>query len=1628
MTIPTTATPTTDIAIVGMSALFPGARDLRTYWQNILTKVNAVTDAPDEWAMPYYDPETQRNDRLYTRKGGFLGDLAEFNPLEFGIMPNSVDGGEPDHFLGLKLSWEALKDAGYLDRSFNPEKTGIILGRGTYINRGYNTLLQHGQIVDQTLDLLVQLNPGLTPELVEQIRQQLKASLPPFTAEMAPGLVPNVITGRIANRLNLMGPNYIIDAACASSLIAVQLAMQELTSGRSDMMLTGGVHASTPPQINMIFCQLKALAKEGFSPFGATASGTLLGEGLGILVLKRLADAERDGDRIYAVLKGVGSSSDGKALGLLAPRFEGEVLALERAYQDSGIDPKTVALVEAHGTGIPLGDRTEVQSLTHLFGNREQMPTCALGSVKSMIGHCIPAAGAASLIKTALALYHKIQPPMLCETVNPEIGIEKTPFYINTEVRPWIHGNPQTPRRAGVNSFGFGGINAHAIVEEYRGPQAAPALVLSQLPTELVLLSGSTREDLVAKLIALQSRIQEDTTLTLGDIAYTLSEQEAGLHRLALIVQDFPDLQAKLQQALEKLQGGARSRFQTRNGLYYTQVDPQQIGKTAFIFPGEGSQYTNMLADLCCYFPQVRAWFDLLDAAVAAQRPLTPSQIIFPPATSLTDEERSHLSQALYSMDVASESVFTSSMALYELLLTLGVPCDAMVGHSTGENAALIASGTVRLTDRSLLMSKIRHLNQIYQTLEQSGGIARGELMTVGAITPETLQQILAEFGDRVHFAMDNCPNQAVVFASPADMAAIRPRLKAIGAICTTLPFDRAYHTALFAGVSTAFRAFYDGLDVALGHTPLYSCATAAPFPSEPDTIRSLATQQWSSRVRFRETILRLHQEGFRTFVEVGPSGNLTGFVTDILQGCDHLAMASNNTRRSGLSQIQHLLARLWSHGICVNVAPLFASRSLKRLDFNATVKPQRPTPILELNMPTLKLSADFIKKVRDTLEPITEPTPVLNRTPEQSDITSASASGSAISQFAVESELQATLVAGHTQLMQTFFASQQRIAQSLQAELAESGISEGVPLAPIVSEMLPTGQRSSAERWPLLGNILHQDEQSLSSERRFELTSDLFLQDHTLGSQLSQRHLELLPLPVIPFTVSMEILAEAAHYLFGGTKAVTGLSDLRGYRWLSLDQGELTISIQAKCLPLTDPQTQKVQVRLYQASAKNPAQKHLVYEGVVHLQDRFPAAPAPFAFHLEQGAASRWPDADLYRTGMFHGPRFQGVTHIRQWNTEGIEAELQTIATHDFFQPLQDPDFQVDSGLLDAAGQLVGYWVSEQFGTDFNVFPFQVEAFHQYLPPLPPGETIVCRGVMRFLNPKQTTAKFDFIDAQGRVIARLEGWQDRYFNIPHQYYQCRLHPQTSFLSEPWMQAETGLICRRILPFPEGFLEDSWSIWQRVLAHLVLNQTEREFWYGLPDAGPRRTEWLLGRIVAKDAIRQWAKQVYGLALAPVDIEITATPLGQPLVSCPELQAIGALPQVSITHTQGIAVAAVVPAAMHIGVDLQMTGGLNYVDLLETIATPQERAILATYGERDRLSHLISFWSAKEAAAKALGKGLVGQPKQWEVYQYTSQSCFVMHQNQSLPVQLFQVEGAIFGVCQIASLPASVISR
>jgi acyl transferase domain-containing protein len=457
------------VSIVGMGCVFPGAPDPATFWENICAKRSFIADHPDPHSARYLDADSHDFERVYSLRGGYLGPLANFDPTKHGVMPADVQNGDSDQFLTLRAATAAIEDAGIDLDAIRRDRVEVILGHSTYFTPGNVAWFQLG-VLEQTVDLIRSLNPALSAEDAVRIRAALKRSLPTMTAQTPTTLIPNIVASRLSNRMDLMGPNYVVDAACATSHVAVGNAVKDLLTDSCDYVLAGATQASCLVLELMLFCAIQGMSRlPALRPFDKRADGTMLGEGVGLLVLRRTKDAERDGNRIYAVLRGVGNASDGRAKGLMAPRLEGQELAVRRAYEAEGIDPRTVELVEAHGTGIPLGDVTEIAALTRVFGPRQgSRPTCGVGTIKSMIGHCRSAAGIAGIIKATLALYHKTLPPTLqCDEPNPDLHLETSPFYINTETRPWIRPRGGTPRRAGVSSMGFGGVDAHCILEEH---------------------------------------------------------------------------------------------------------------------------------------------------------------------------------------------------------------------------------------------------------------------------------------------------------------------------------------------------------------------------------------------------------------------------------------------------------------------------------------------------------------------------------------------------------------------------------------------------------------------------------------------------------------------------------------------------------------------------------------------------------------------------------------------------------------------------------------------------------------------------------------------------------------------------------------------------------------------------------------------------------------------------------------------------------------------------------------------------------------------------------------------------------------------------------------------------------
>jgi acyl transferase domain-containing protein len=1476
-----------DIAIIGMACVLPGAPDATRYWENILHKVNAISDAPPEWeAELFFEQDTKADDRTYCKRGGFLGKLAQFDPFAFGIMPNAVDGGEPDHYMALQASQDALKDCGPLDLEAVKQRTAVIIGRGTYVNRGNAAALQQGVMVESILRILKQLHPEHTDAELAEIKKRIKATLPPFNADTASGLVPNIITGRIANRLDLMGPNYLIDAACASSLVAVEMAARELRTGNCDLALAGGVNSNTSPVLMMIFSQLGALSHRGqLSSFDKDADGTLLGEGVGMVVLKRLAEAERDGNHIYAVLKNIGIASDGRATHVLAPRLEGEELALRRAYEPAGIDPLTVGLLEAHGTGTPVGDVVEVEALRSVFPlRRTESPRCALGSVKSMISHTVPAAGVAGLIKAALALHHKVLPPTLCENPNPKLQLENTNFYINTETRPWIHVSSKTPRRAGVNAFGFGGINAHAILEEYTGPNQAPWMQ-RDWDSELFVFSGDSRAAVAEDAQqALQLLRKGGDALSLKDLAWTLNcSRPMGAIRMSVVGLSHTDLAAKLERAIKRLDDPKTRNIKEIEGIYSFKEPLGLNGKLAFLFPGEGSQYRNMLGDLCIHFPEVRRVFDLMDRAYENHpRDYLPSDVIFPPPLGSPSQER------LYNMDSGAETVFCANQAMYALIEKLGIRADAMVGHSTGEHSALLASRVVEVADDEELIRHILGVYEVFDKLNSTSDIPEAVLLAVAGADHAFLEQQVAASNGELYIALDNCVHQVVLCGHESVIDRLVSVLTPKGAICQKLPFARAYHTPWFEVFSKPLKQHFDRVRIGDAQTALYSCVTAGPYPHDPEEIRALAAVQWSSTVRFRETIEGMHRDGVRLFLEIGPRGNLTGFTDDVLRSKPHAAIPSNVQHRSGIVQLHHMLGQLVAHGLNPKLEHLYARRAPRPV--TEKIKPGRSLA-LGTGLQPARLPADFkLARQQDRRE--------------ESEVRSHKTEAPLAQPVApAPTDARSVLMQEHLSMMEQLVQTQQEV---MAAYLAAR---QGAPTTP------------SASRFPFFHDIVENVPGVRAVARhRFSAEREIIFHDHALGRDVSTEDPSLLGLTLVPLTVTMEMLAEGG-VLLEPNKVLVGMRDIRASRWITLEKPGYTVEATAR---QTAPG--EVHVALREAGAASTL-RPILAEAVAVFAERYPDSGPARPFALENEKRSAWIPEQLYRTGMFHGSLMQGTKSVERAGRNGCSATLEALSHAQLFTDNPQPAFLFDPVLLDAAGQVVAYWFWEAIEKGTDLFPYRVGAFHCYAPAPATGTLLECRVVRRFESDAVIHSDIEVLDHAGKVYYRLDNWETRRFPQPPLFLRLRIDPRATYISTPWKEplaaiaGKRGVTACRVEGLPQPFLESSHSVWLKTLAYLVLSRRERAVWDSMQATPKERYDWLLGRCAAKDAVRMLIQELFDEQLCAADVEIVEDPHGRLAVEGAWKQRLGVNPMVELANSGIAGAVAALNVADLAGIDL-----------------------------------------------------------------------------------------------------------
>ena len=1466
-----------DVAIVGMAAVLPGAPDLATYRANLRAGVDAITDVPaSRWDPEFYDPaaaKTRPGDRMYCRRGGFVGELS-FDPMRFGIMPMAVADIEAEQLVALATAAAAIEDAGGTDSLGDRKKVGIVLGRGGYFNAGMARFVDRVRTANQLVATLRELMPALSEEQLEEVRASFAARSGEMREESGIDLmVPNLVASRTANRLDLAGPAYTVDAACASSLIAVDHAVRDLATGRCDVVLAGGVHHCHDITFWSGFNLLGALSpSERIRPFHRGADGILIGEGTGIVVLKRLSDV-RD-ERVYAVIRGTGVAGDGRAASLMAPQSSGQVTAMQAAWAAAGLDPRergVVGLVEAHGTATVAGDATELASLTEVFGPGTGSPDIGIGSVKSMIGHAMPAAGAAGLIKAALAVHEGFLPPTLhCEDPHPAMA--GTRFEPVREFREW---EGDGPRRAAVNAFGFGGINSHVVLEQMPAhgavvfvpsgkhrarPAGSPAVT-----EKLLLFAGAD-----AAAIAAQLDAPDDVLLARDDSA---APPTGGPARLAIVNPDAKRL------TLARKVVAQGSGWRGRNEVWFSPAPLLTAGgRLAFLFPGLEESFEPRVDDVAAHFglPPVRAATD----ATLGRRGLELAGV---------------------------------GRLLHSALDALELRPDVVAGHSIGEWSALIAAGAAPFEE---FADSTRAFDAGPGVPDLVFGVIGG-----GAALAE---QTIADLPDVV-LSHDNCPHQSIICGTESSVEVALDRLRTRGVSGSVLPFRSGFHTPYLEPFLGPSREFIAGLTLRQPRVPLWSATTVAPYPDEPAEVRALLLRNLVEPVLFGPLIERLYAEGVRAFVQVG-TGSLPGFVEDVLDSTTtpHLSISANIPKRTGLEQLRRVAAALWTEGANPRFSRLTAGAEEPEPAPAPTAPaargPARPGVALRLGAPLVRLT-------------------------EAPDLSPPASSHQGMSRPG-----GSTAVPSHQGMSRPggVAPGTDPVLDEFEALLADAGAGA----AAVTEALRPAASGSAAvPGTPAPNTPTAAGTRRATTTRVLSLATDPYLADHSLlqgpdgGSAAAK-------FPIVPMTGTVALIADAAAALLPD-RVVTGVRGVRALRPLVVEP-EITLFLEATELAATEGAAERTTVSVVVEGQVGAGARETYARATVLLAAAYPAPPA-----LDDPAltAERVPDVDaqaLYADRwMFHGPAYRGVTEltaIAEDGMRGVVTELPALGS-----------------LLDAAGQLLGYWVATQPRNGLAL-PFLIEAVDFFGPPPEAGARFATTVRVRSLTDVEVAADFTLRDAQGRLWCSVTGWTDRRMEGDARTLAAFRHPARAplatrqaggwhLLTEPWTDpAARDIAARQYLSTAEQAQHDGRT--------------------------PRSARhWLLGRIAAKDAVRDllWAEGAG--PIYPAEIEIANDASGAPVLSGPRTEGL----RVSLAHSGRFA-AAIVGREGSVGIDVEL---VSDAPAEAALLTPGERELLETVAPlagdpTARATWVTRFWTAKEAVAKAAGTGLGGRPARFVV--------------------------------------------
>ncbi len=1571
------------IAIVGMSCLFPGSPDLSSYWTNIVNGVDCTREISDrEWSLSeFYAPEMRGFGGSYSKRGGFISEHAYFDPLKFGIMPSAVAGSDPDQFLTLKVAYDAMADAGYLERQLDLDRAEVILGRISAPGAGAMNMIQQSKTVGEIVDILRHSLPEGSEEVIAKAEREIRQRLVDCNSDTIPGAMPSVLAGRIAAKLGFRGRNLLVDAACASSMVAVETAVDDLLSGRCDFALAGGLHVNASAVFYQMFCGLGALSRQDvIRPFDQFADGTLLGEGIGIICLKRLDDAIRDGDRVYATICGIASSSDGHGGGVLSPNMDGEALAMEKAFQMAGVSPRTIGLLEAHGTGTPTGDVVELKAVSKVFGERtDEPPWCAIGSVKSMIGHCQSASAVAGIIKSALALHHKILPPTInVKQPNTKVDWSKHPCYLNTSSRPWINGsNSGAPRRAGVSAFGFGGINGHVILEEFgKGEKISidspvedilddkAQSLLQEFPTEVFAFAAESEPELLNEIDRLILFLNHRPSTPLKDIAYSVNSMiSVSAHfevfRLAIVASDAGQLLDRLVAVKSRI-SSATEVHEPDRGIYFTNPGLANGGDLAFVYPGLGSAYHGMLAELCIHFPEVRAVFDIVDTvAVAAGAEVLPSSVIFPRSNFDSNDKTL---PPLASEDFAVVAVLLAEYALHQLLMHLGIEPDVVMGCSTGEFAAITTAGAV---DVLSVAETFYSLSTKVARAVPADALA--QLRSLRILASAERVQKLGSPGE-VHVSADLGDDHIIVTGSIKAVEHLSKELASERIIYQTLPYAIPYHTPLVKGLIDKNHASVQSVKIKPFSVPAWSCSTGALISDEEQVIRDSFTELFTKTVLLKQTIRAMYASGVRNFVEVGPNGVLTAVVKSVLGHRAHLAIATNVASRSAITQINHLVAAVFIQGIKPNFDYLHRRRNPELIDWRHPAAEKQPPSERRLDLRHKRLE---VPDLRDLL-------------PEHAVQYVEHSEPNLVDQENAQAQEAAQLV-GHDGVVSTFLNTNKSFydqMMSTQEEVMQaflntqmSGLTFGESMGdPLGINLLDQGGMSSGG-WSgfrldqgaigMEGRYAFQDRLQLLRDDAevTELTlgvnlhTDLYLLDHAIGGPVAAH--PAVSVHLMPLMVSLEIMAEAA-LARAKRGVVSRIEQVKAYRRIVVDQNPLTLGLRATSA------SDRIRVELFDCAEVDILV--LVADFIFSLQHL--PAPQPRIAVSGQVPTNLKTRRDLYRPDtMFHGPTMQLAQSIESVGEKTISGVAATTESTGWIRGADGATSLIHPLLLDNSSQFVLFYLYEKLLPAKALLPFFIESIEIFgsASALPPN--VMVRANLAQLTERATEASVEIIDGDGLVHTRINGINSRRITLSGEWLSFVEDPLRKLLGQRIDtsgkgKADCALVSlnRHCLPADEATLE--WCL------DYVLTADERKCWRDQFKFEKRKLDWLLGRMACKEAARILVKDRFGVICGPLDFEVENDHRNRPVIRCSvaDMQPLA----VSISHAgeRGVALSCFANEGDP-GVDIELVEKRD-PDFAERFLSRSELEHLVKLSEEQRDSEVTRMWAAKEAMYKALG--------------------------------------------------------